>query len=238
MFSESADLYDLIYSGLKDYGRETERIGELLRRVHPNARTVLDVGCGTGEHLRLLSERGYTVAGIDLSPRFVEIARAKVPAGDFTCADMVSFDLGRRFDIILCLFSAFGYVRTPENAARALQRFAGHLADDGVVVLEPWFEPGVMEHGRVSVQTAEAPGLHVCRMAFTSLNGRTSTLDLHYLIGAGDGIRHARERHELGLFTSAEMLGFFEGAGLAAELQPEGLTGRGLYVARRRAPGG
>ncbi len=238
MFTETAALYDLIYAGVKDYASETEQLVQLLRRVHPAAHTVLDVGCGTGEHLRLLSERGFAVAGIDLSPRFVEIARGKVPAGDFTCADMVSFDLGRRFDVILCLFSSIGYVRTPENAARTLRRFAAHLADDGVAVVEPWFEPGVMEHGRVSVQTAEAPGLHVCRMAFTSLSGRTSTLDLHYLIGAGDGIRHARERHELGLFTSAEMLGFFEGAGLAAELQPEGLTGRGLYVARRRAPGG
>lgn len=235
MFTETAALYDLVYAGVKDYACETEQLVQLLQRLRPEAHTVLDVGCGSGEHARLLAGRGYQVSGIDLSPEFVEIARGKVPTSDFTCADMTTFDLGRRFDVILCLFSSIGYVRTPENAARTLARFAAHLADGGVVVVEPWFEPGVMEHGRISVQRAETTGLHVCRMAYTSLSGRTSTLDMHYLIGAGDGIRHARERHELGLFTQEEMTGFFEAAGLAVERLAQGLTGRGLYIGRRRS---
>ena len=234
MFTETAALYDLIYAGIKDYASETGQLVQLLRRLRPAARTVLDVGCGSGEHARLLAGQGYQVTGIDISPEFVEIARGKLPAGDFTCADMTTFDLGRRFDIILCLFSSIGYVRTPENAARTLARFAAHLEDDGVVVVEPWFEPGVMEHGRIGVQQAEMPGLHVCRMAFTSLSGRTSTLDMHYLIGAGDGIRHMRERHELGLFTQAEMTGFFEAAGLTVQRLGQGLTGRGLYIGWKR----
>ena len=56
MFSESAELYELIYSRFKDYAAEAERIATLIRRVHPSAQRILDVACGTGEHARLLSE--------------------------------------------------------------------------------------------------------------------------------------------------------------------------------------
>jgi hypothetical protein len=54
----------------------------------------------------------------------------------------------------------------------------------------------------------------------------------HYLVGTPEGVEHLTEDHELGLFTVEEMLGFFEQAGLAVHYDPEGIFGRGLYVAR------
>ena len=50
MFSASAEFYDLIYSTFKDYRAEGEQIARLLRRLNPACESVLDVGCGTGEH--------------------------------------------------------------------------------------------------------------------------------------------------------------------------------------------
>ena len=50
-----------------------------------------------------------------------------------------------------------------------------------------------------------------------------------------DGAEHFTEHHEAGLFTRAQMTEAFEAAGLAVELDEEGLIGRGLYVATRPA---
>ena len=50
MFPAFVEYYDLIYSAFKDYASETAQIVALLRRLHPQCRTVLDVACGTGEH--------------------------------------------------------------------------------------------------------------------------------------------------------------------------------------------
>lgn len=83
MFSETAELYDLIYQQFKDYMDESRRIAVLLERVHPEAKSVLDVACGTGEHARILSAKyGYRVNGLDLEPEFVRIAQRKNPGRD------------------------------------------------------------------------------------------------------------------------------------------------------------
>ena len=233
MFSQSADLYDLIYSSFKHYSQEAGQLAALLRQAHPACRTLLDVACGTGEHARFLATRhGFAVDGIDLDPAFVRIAEAKHPGGRFLEADMVAFHLGRRYDAVLCLFSSIGYVRTLPNLHRALTCFREHLARDGVVIVEPWFTPEVAEHGRTETRTVEAGGLHVVRASRSEIAGRVSRIHFDYEIHSAAGVRHFSEVHELGLFTTDEMLRSFEASGLAADYDPRGPSGRGLFVAR------
>src|SRR5436190_4742179 len=110
MFDASSEFYDLIYSTIKDYKAEVAQITNLLRRLNPDCRAILDVACGTGEHARLLAAEGFVVDGLDLSPSFVRMARQKHPAGSFFEADMSRFDLSRKYDAVLCLFSSIGYV--------------------------------------------------------------------------------------------------------------------------------
>lgn len=233
MFTESAELYDAIYAGFKDYAAEVEQIHTLLASAHPGACTVLDVACGTGEHARRLAARdGMSVDGLDLDPALLRIARGKHPAGQFFVADMSEFALGRRYDAVTCLFSSIAYLRTLDRVARAFACFREHLAPGGVVVVEPWFQPGVLDPQRVTTQAAEAAGLKVERVSHIEIEGRISRLRFDYRIEGPDGVRHASELHELGLFTPEQLLRAFRDSGLSAEYDPVGLTGRGLYVAR------
>ena len=233
MFTESAELYDLIYGGFKDYRAETARIAGLLRSIHPGCRTVLDVGCGTGEHAHLLAGvHGFEVDGLDLNRDFLRIARAKHPVGRFYDADMSHFQLPQRYDAILCLFSSIGYLKTLDLVAEALGCFRRHLAPEGVVMVEPWFPPGKLQSGPHSERLGESADVKVRRVGTTELEGRLSRLRFDYTIETRDGIRQATEIHELGLFTVDEMLAAFGEAGLSAEHQAAALTDRGLYVAR------
>ncbi len=238
VFTESAELYDLIYFSFRDYRAETAQIATQLRSLHPACRTLLDVGCGTGEHARLLASlHGFSVDGLDVSPDFLRIARAKHLAGRFFEADMSNFQLPGRYDAILCLASSIGYLKTLDRVTQALRCFRKHLEPDGVVIVEPWFTPDRMSTGYHSSRAVEAPGVRVQRLGTTQVDGRVSRLRFEYTIETVDGIRHATEVHELGLFTVEEMLSAFRAASLSAEHESSGLTGRGLYVARM-APGG
>ena len=232
MFSASAEFYDLIYATLKDYASETAQIAGLLEKLNPQCKSVLDVACGTGEHARLLAARGFIADGIDLDPSFLSIAEQKHPAGRFFAADMSDFQLAQRYDAVLCLFSSIGYLQTLARVRRAFTCFRDHLTADGVIVVEPWFPPGVLDAGRMTRQTAEAKGIRVSRTSRLAIQGSISRLHFDYEISDSNGIRHASEVHELGLFTQAELLRTFQEAGLQADHDPKGLTDRGLYVAR------
>lgn len=232
MFTSSAELYDLIYSEFKDYPAEAAEIAALIRGLHPGARTVLDVACGTGEHAKLLAEKhGFIVDGLDLDPSFVRIAQGKLGSGSVYQADMTSFDLARKYDVILCMFSSIGYVRTLENVERAIRCFRNHLNDGGSILVEPWFGPDFIEHGRVSVNTAQSDTVKVARMSRLEVDGRLSRIHFEYLIGRRDGIEHAVEVHELGLFTTDEMAECFQRAGIKVKHETKGPSGRGLFIA-------
>ena len=234
MFSKSAYWYDVLYS-FKDYHQESEAILDLLKKEHPEARTLLDVACGTAEHDRYLSAI-YQVDGLDINPDFVAIASKKNPNGQYFQADMTAFALGKTYDVVLCLFSSIGYVKTLDYVVKALRCFEKHLNPGGIAVVEPWFTPETWKpHTSVHMITRETAEGKVCRMNISEQEGPLSVINFHYLVGTLEGVRHFTERHELGLFSGEEMESAFKEAGLRVEYDPQGLTGRGLYVARRNS---
>ncbi|MBV8054853.1 MAG: class I SAM-dependent methyltransferase [Deltaproteobacteria bacterium] len=227
-FLKSAELYDAIYH-FKNYQRESERLHDLIGRLVPGARTLLDVACGTGEHAKFLKQY-YAVDGIDLNNRYLEAARMKNPSGKYRCADMTDFDLGSKYDVVTCLFSAIGYVKTAECVERAIASMARHVRPGGALLVEPWFPPGRWNPGTLSINTGETQEGLVCRMALNRRQGNLSIISLHYLHGARSGVRYYSELLELGLFTEEEMAHSFSRAGMHSAYEPEGLMGRGMYI--------
>jgi SAM-dependent methyltransferase len=229
----SPDLYDLVYGAFKDYSAEASALAALLRKRHRDGRTVLDVGCGTGEHARrLAAEHGFLVDGLDINGAFIRRAAEKHAQGRFCHADMRAFQIPQQYDAVVCLFGSIGYVLTTDGLAQALCSFRAHLATQGIVVVEPWFEPTAMQDGYEVTHSAESADLRVVRRSRTELAGRVSRLHFDYRVETAEGVRTFHEIHELGLFTVAEMQSGFAAAGLTAEYDAAGLTGRGLYVAR------
>ena len=235
-FVESAELYDAIYH-FKDYARECERIAELIGEAVPNAHTILDVACGTGNHARFLKER-YAIDGVDINPDYLRAARVKNPSGNYTYGDMTDFDLGRTYDVVTCLFSAIGNVKTAARLDRAIACMARHTRPGGVLIVEPWFTPDRWNPPAQFIHTGEIPrGVgadKVCRMSLSSREGDRSVLLFHYLRCTPGGIEHYSERMEFGLFTRDEMTRAFESAGMSVRYDPEGLMGRGLYLGTHR----
>jgi SAM-dependent methyltransferase len=166
------------------------------------------------------------------TPVLVGIAEQKHRAGRFFGADMTDFRLPQRFDAVICLFSSIGYLRSLDRVTQALARFRDHLTPAGVIIVEPWFAPGMLEAGRTTRKTGEGNGVTVCRVSYVEIDGTISRLHFEYEITDARGTRYTSEVHELGLFSVEELLRVFSEAGLRAEYTPEGLTDRGLYIAR------
>ncbi|MCI0514417.1 methyltransferase domain-containing protein [candidate division KSB1 bacterium] len=232
MFHQSAAYYDKIYRQ-KDYATEVQQLMQLIAAaIPPGARRLLDVACGTGQHLAYLKAHFPVIAGVDLAPELLALARQQHPTAAFYLADMCDFDLGEKFDVITCLFSSIGYVKTLENLNRALGCLAHHLSPGGLLVVEPWFTPAQWNAGKVHVILIDEPELKIVRMSTSFQQDRLSYFDFHYLIGTPAGTEHFVERHELGLFEVAEIIAAFTQQGLKVRYDATGITGRGLYIAQ------
>jgi SAM-dependent methyltransferase len=232
MYQASARVNDALYrAAVKDYAAEAAEARAVIeaRRSTPAA-TLLDVGCGTGAHLEHLA-RWYAVEGLDLSPEMLAVARERCPGVPLHCADMADFALGKRFDVVVSLFSSIGYVRTIEGLHRAVHAMADHLLPGGVLAIEPWLTPEECGSGGMGALCVDEPGLKAARVHANTVDGRLLIMNWHLLVGTPEGVEYVTERHETGLFTDRDYRDAFAASGLEAEHQSLESIRRGLYVA-------
>jgi len=237
MYSQLADYYDVVYA-FKDYRREAAFVGALARRYgRSGGRDWLDVACGTGGHLRYLAHR-FHCTGVDASPQMLRIARRKVPSARFVRGDMRSFRLGRQFDVVSCLFSGIGHVRTESGLRQTIASLVRHVKPGGVVVIEPWFTRKSWHAGTVHLLTAGTPDLRIARASYSTVRGDLSILRMHYLVARkGRVFLHTAVTEYSGLFDHATTLRLLRGAGLRVRFLRQGLMpGRGLFVGVRPVP--
>lgn len=235
MYGLSAEVYDSLYS-FKNYEEESQKVCELIAKHRASSgNRLLDVACGTGSHLAHL-EKDFHCTGVEPSAEMRARAQSKLPFATFHDGDMRWFDLGEEFDVVLCLFSAIGYMKDPENLRLAAQNMIRHLAPGGVLLVEPWLSPEVYVAGHLHANFVDKPELKVARMVKGEKEGRLSIMDMHHLVANQDGVKHFVERHEMGLFTKEEYLEAFSQEGTETIWLDEGLmTGRGMVVVTKAA---
>lgn len=227
-----AALYDLIYRS-KDYDHEAKLIDGIVRQYQPNAASLLDVACGTGSHLRYLKQH-YQCKGVDIDPDMLALAKQKHPDVPFYEGDMLSLYMGERFDVVMCLFAAIGYVKTPANLQRAVSTMGKHVARHGLLIVEPWLTPQNFRTGDKGLTVVETPDVNVVRMNTSKRRiedgADISRLEMHYLIGDAEVVDTFSETHDLGLFSNEMYAQAFSAAGFELKLEHNGLAGRGLFV--------
>jgi SAM-dependent methyltransferase len=233
MFTKSARFYDTMYN-FKDYRAASASVHALIRQHCPGATSILDVGCGTGAHLRFLDAH-FDVEGLDLNPDLIAVARKKAPDIPFHVGDMVDFELGRTFDVVMCLFSAIAYAETLDRMRQAVSRMAAHLNPGGLLLIEPWFDEQSYWTDTITMNhTSDGDDLKIAWMYTSSKEGAVSVLDIQYLVGTPRSVDHFTEQHRMGLFSKDQYLEALADAGLShATHDPAGLFSRGLYTALR-----
>src|SRR5260370_23229691 len=146
----------------------------------------------------------------------LRIARKRHPDVVFHLSEMTSFRLENRFDIVTCLFSAIGHVKTKARMRRAVRNMAGHLQPGGLMILEPWITPDNFRKGLIGWNFVAKPNLKIARINISKVRGPVSAFEYHYLIGTPSKVQYVVDRGSLGLWTHEEYLDAFRDAGLKA----------------------
>jgi ubiquinone/menaquinone biosynthesis C-methylase UbiE len=196
-FLNYARYYDNIYLKMKDYKKEAEMIKTIIRLYHrKTSKTLLDVGCGTAEHLKYLS-KDFMCTGVDINGDMLRIAKRKVQGADFKVADMMKLNLGKKFDVIISLFSVIGYVHTFGNLVKALRKMYEHLEENGLIIVEPWIFRKDYKKGYIGFDTFSGENLKFVRMSSSKMTKSEWLLYMYYMISEGGEVRYSKEVHKM-----------------------------------------
>ncbi|TMD64157.1 MAG: class I SAM-dependent methyltransferase [Chloroflexi bacterium] len=202
---------------------------ERLLRLRPPVQ-ILDLPCGQGRHAVELARRGYAVTGVDLSPYLLEVAKTRgSEAGvrvDWRLGDMRQATVGDHFDLILNLFTSFGYFADAADDRLVIRAAGAMLKPGGRFLLEvvngdrimanfearEWFTVGqiaVMERRSLDVSTRRL----VVERTVSSNDGSEVTVHALRLYGGRDLLEMLTAEG----FATVDLYGDWNGEPLTAE---------------------
>jgi len=213
--------YDLLYQD-KDYASEADYIASLIKAHHPAAKSLLDLGCGTGKHAALLKGHGLEVCGVDLSDTMLDKARQNHPGIPFHAGDARQVRLGQSFDVVTSLFHVASYQTSNGDFESYLATAKAHLNPGGLFIFDFWYGPGVLsDRPLVRVKRMQNDQIKVTRIAEPRLNSLTNVVDVRFQVQIEDrqngGIREVVENHPMRYFFMPEVRYFLQHGGMELE---------------------
>lgn len=190
VFGDYSRYYDLLYRD-KDYEAEVAYIVALIEQYAPGAKTILELGCGTGKHATLLAARGYEVVGVDMSADMLLAAQTRQGQLDASIAarlqleagDVRSVRLGKQFDVVISLFHVISYQTTNSDLQATFETVGKHLNAGGVFIFDYWYGPAVLyQQPSVRIKRLEDEQIRVVRVAEPKLNYNTNTVLVNYQV--------------------------------------------------------
>lgn len=230
VFDVYARYYDLLYAE-KDYAGEVAYVDELIREVAPSAKTLLDLGCGTGRHAALFASRGYDVVGIDRSETMLaDAAKRANERIRFLHGDIGTTNAGQMFDAVVSLFHVMSYQTRQEDLKAAFANARAHVTGGGVFLFDCWYGPAVLTD-RPSARTRrlEDDEIEVTRLATPAMYPAENVVEVTYDVRirekAGGRESELRETHRMRYLFSPEVEDLLAGAGFELVRAEEWMTG-------------
>ena len=188
VFGLYSEYYDLLYSD-KDYEGEARYVGDLIRGNAPKAKSVLELGCGTGAHAGLLAQQGYAVTGIDMSQIMLDKAIDRKARLDTDAASRLDFQQGdartyrsdQNFDVVISLFHVFSYQNTNDDLLATFETAAQHLRPGGILIFDYWYGPSVLtQRPEVRIKRLENDRCKVLRIAEPEIFTTRNLVNVNY----------------------------------------------------------
>jgi SAM-dependent methyltransferase len=142
LYEKFGRFYDAV---MGDRAESAALIHRLIQDHKPGAKTLLELACGTGAVLQHLANH-YEVSGLDISPEMLSVARMKLPEAPLYQTSMVTFEIDKKFDVIICVFDSINHVLSFADWRRVFRQAARHLTEDGVFLFDINTERKLQRH--------------------------------------------------------------------------------------------
>jgi SAM-dependent methyltransferase len=234
----SSDLFygqDLAYVHDQAFGHLAGAGGEtmlrLLARHGFDSGLVVELGCGSGITAQLLTERGYDVLGVEVSPDLVEIARGRAPAAEFVNASLLDAEIPSCV-AVAAIGECFNYAwddRAADEALPIIFERVYEALEPGGLFLFDIAEPG-RERGGPRRDWSEGRDWMLCLEASEDHAARTLERRITVFRDIDGSFRRSDELHRLRLYDVQDVLDMLEAAGF--ERRRLGAYGSAVHFGR------
>lgn len=108
LYADLSRYYDLMCADI-DYGEQSDYVRRMHLLFGNGGRQYLDLGCGTGPHVRHFIDFGYQSSGLDIHQPMLDIAQQRCPEAAFIQGDMSGFVVAEPCDLITCFLYSIHY---------------------------------------------------------------------------------------------------------------------------------
>ena len=224
---KSIEYYDAIYSW-KDYFFESERISHWIDKYVPDAKNLLELACGTGQHISHLHK--YSCTGIDLCEDSLVLARERAPHGQFICSDMATFSSRDTFDVIVSMFGGVSYLE-PRQLKSAIRLWKDLLSKRGLLIIEPWLEEHAIDFQKPNFLHVDTDHGEIVRMVTPKREGQKCVLEFAFLGYEQGQIVSFEQRDCLFMLEHHELKEYFSTEGFKVVEECEGfLAGSTVWM--------
>lgn len=237
VFDEYSDYYDMLYKD-KDYASEAGFIDTIIKKYLPTAKSVLDLGCGTGNHDFLLARKGYDVTGIDSSESNIIKAISKLSHLDesgshlgFYHGDIRTYRANKTYDVVISLFHVISYQITNADLKSVFETVKVHLNENGLFIFDCWYGPAVLtERPETRIKKVENKDTGIIRIAEPEIFPNENKVHVKYHILAIDKVTNTvtevKETHPMRYLFKPEIDEYLFALGLEVVEYSEWMTGK------------
>ncbi len=182
-FQLYSQYYDALYKE-KDYRQETDYVIGVVESLHPSAKSLLELGCGTGKHAEFFCKKGYAVTGIERSEDMVSLAREKNIKGFHPqVGDITSYKLDERFDVAISLFHVISYLTSNSMLLSCFETTHHHLNQGGLFLFDTWYSPAVYyQKPETRIKRLATEKSSITRLAEPVMHYNQNVVDVNYEI--------------------------------------------------------
>ncbi len=134
LYSDLAYLYDAMYQTFIDYDKEFDLYANVLTQY--GAKSVLEIGCGSGHLAKRFAEHQYDYLGVDISSEMLAIGRHRCPGARFEQADMRTITISRQFDAVLITARSISYIIHNQDILSTFRHIGQLLPDNGKLIFD------------------------------------------------------------------------------------------------------
>ena len=207
VFGKLAKYYDLVHKN-KNYEQESSYVHGLIQKHNPEAQTILDIGCGTGNYAFAMQTLGYEVTGVDASSEMIEIAKTKLKEKNgkksdisFCCERMEHYENQVKSDAVICLFFSLCYQTTEKLIRQSLLGFKEQLNENGILIFDFWHKQGVLsQKPELKIQRYRAESYQITKLVEPKMDTSSDCVEIDYTFYVENdkgGISKFKEFHKV-----------------------------------------